>query len=174
MALTKTEIRQRQKDRYHSDPEYRERMLNSAKKYHKKKRETDPDYLKSRSEYNKANAAYFNKKAKQYNSERPFHYAFIRLRQRAKKANIPFNLTEEYLVSIWTGMCSIFNTELCLPYNSESQDPNKATIDKVIPELGYIMGNIHWVSNKANIIKSFGTINDHQLIVDYMKKYTPI
>lgn len=172
MALTKEEISQKRKERYNNDPDFRERVLNAAKKYHKKKRETDPDYVKARSEYNKANAEYFCNKTKQYNSERPFHYAFGRLRLRAKQNNIPFNLTEEYLVSLWTGTCAVFGSPLCLPYSTKHQDPNKATIDKVIPELGYVVGNVHWVSNKANIIKSFGTIDEHKMIVDYMVRNT--
>lgn len=171
MALTRQEIAARRRERYYSDPEFRERVLNTAKRYHKNKRETDPDYLKRRSEYNKRNSAYFNKKAKEYNAKNPFHYAFKRLRLRAKQGNYPFDLDQDFLESIWTGRCAIFNTELCLPYSTTSTDHNKATIDKINPTLGYVRGNIQWVSNKANLIKSFGTREEHQLIVDYMKKH---
>lgn len=172
MALTKEERAKQRKARYHSDPEFRERVLSSAKRYHAKKRATDPEYLKSRSEYNKANAAYFNKKAKQYNSERPFNYAFRRIKLRAKQNDIPFDLDEDYLKTLWTGKCAIFDTPLCTPYSTKHQDPNKATVDRIIPDLGYVRGNVMWVSNKANIIKSFGTLAEHEAIVNYLKKHT--
>lgn len=173
MTLTNQDKNNRRKERYHSDPEFRKRAIDSAKRYHANKRQTDPEYLRKRSEYNKANAAYFNKKQKQYNGERPFNYAFRRLRLRAKQNNIPFDLDEAYLVDLWTGKCAIFNSPLCLPYSTKHQDPNKATIDKIIPELGYVKGNIQWVSNKANIIKSFGTLADHEAIVSYLKYHIP-
>jgi hypothetical protein len=174
MALTKQELSERRKARYHNDPEYRERVLTSAKRYHKKKRETDPEYAKKRSEYNKANAAYFNKKTKEYNMKQPFHYAFKRLRLRAKQKGIPFDLDEQYLIDLWTGKCAIFNTVLCDPYSTTTQDPNKATVDRVIPEIGYIKGNVKWVSNKANIIKSFGTIEEHENVISYMKEHITV
>lgn len=172
MSLTPEEIRERRKVRYHSDPEFRERMLQSAKRYHANKRATDPEYLRSRSEYNKANAAYFNKKATQYNSERPFACAFRRLRMRAKQLGLAFDLSEEYLTNIWTGKCAVFDTPLCVPYSTKHQDPNKAAIDRIVPELGYVRDNVKWVSNKATIIKSFGTVDDHEAVVAYIKRHT--
>ena len=171
MALSKQELAEQRKARYHNDPVFRERVLSSAKRYHANKRATDPEYLKSRSEYNKANAAYFNKKTKQYNSERPFHYAFKRLRLRARQHSLPFDLDEDYLVELWTGQCAIFGTPLCTPYSTDRQVPDKATIDRIVPELGYIKGNVQWVSNQANTIKSFGTLEEHEAVVTYMKKH---
>lgn len=161
----------RRRERYHTDPEFRERALTRAKRYHADKRANDPEYVERRSKYNKANAEYFNEKAKEYNSARPFHYAFRRLRMRAKQNGLLFDLDEQYLIDIWTGVCAIFGTPLQLPYSTERQVPDKATIDKIDPALGYVRGNVQWVSNRANTIKSFGTIEEHQLIVDYMKKH---
>jgi hypothetical protein len=83
-----------------------------------------------------------------------------------------FDLTEDYLVSLWTGRCAVFGTNLALPYSTGGQDPDKATVDKIDPNLGYVQGNVQWVSNKANIIKSFGSLKDHELIVDYIKRHT--
>lgn len=169
--MTKEEMNERRKKRYYNDPEFRQKQLDAAKRYHANKRKNDPDYVKRRAEYNKTNAEYLSQKQKEYNKAHPFTYAFRRLRLRAKQHNIPFSLTEEYLTSLWTGVCAIFGTNLEYPYSTKSQDPNKATIDKIVPELGYVVGNVHWVSNKANIIKSFGTEEEHQLIVDYFKRY---
>lgn len=171
MALTRAEIYQKHKDRYHNDPEYRQKILSQKAEYSKRRRQ-DPEVRERLNQYNRDNKGYFNRKAKEYNSTRPFHYAFRRLKLRAKQNNIPFDITEEYLVSIWTGKCAIFNTELCTPYSTKHQDPNKATVDRIIPDLGYTQGNIQWVSNKANIIKSFGTVDEHIAIVEYIKKHT--
>ena len=171
MALTKQEIYERHKERYHSDPEYRERISKQKAAYYQR-RKNDPDFQKRTKEYNKKNASYFNKKTKEYNAANPFHYAFRRLRMRARRQGLPFNLDADYLSSIWTGQCAIFGIPLCLPYSTDRQVDNKATIDKVIPEKGYVKGNVHWVSNRANIIKSYGTISEHKQIVEYMSAYS--
>jgi len=171
VALTKAEIYQRHKERYHNDPEYREKILKQKAEYNKRRR-SDPEVRERLNQYNRDNKEYFNTKAKEYNSARPFHYAFKRLRLRAKQNNIPFDIDEEYLMSIWTGKCAIMGTDLCVPYSTKHQDPNKATVDRIVPERGYTRENVQWVSNRANIIKSFGTLEDHMAVVDYIKKHT--
>ena len=171
MTLTKQEIYQRRKERLRSDPEYHERVKAQYREYHHRKKH-DPEYCQKRKDYNQKNSQYFSRKMKEYNQTQPFHYAFQRLKLRARTQHILFNITEEYLQQLWTGNCAIFNTPLNLPYSTTHQDPNKATVDKIIPELGYTIGNIQWVSNKANIIKSFGSAEEHQAIVDYIHKYS--
>ena len=171
MALSKAEIYQRHKDRYHNDPEYRTKILQQKAEYNKRRR-SDPMVRERLNQYNRDNKDYFSAKAKEYNSARPFHYAFRRLKLRAKQNDIHFDLDEEYLISIWTGRCAIMGSELCAPYSTKHQDPNKATVDRIIPSLGYIRGNVQWVSNRANIIKSFGTLEEHIAVVDYIKKHT--
>jgi hypothetical protein len=170
MALTKKEIYARHKERYHNDPEYKAKILAQKAQYYQNKKANDPNYIQKRQQYNKTNKDYFCKKAKEYNAARPFHYAFNRLRQRANRNNLPFDLDEEYLVSLWTGFCAIFGTPLQLPYSTAHQVPDKATIDKVVPELGYVKGNVQWVSNRANIIKSFGNADEHSKIAEYIRQ----
>lgn len=160
----------RRKERYKTDPEFRQRSIELGKQWYQRKK-NDPEFQKRKKEYNKKNAGYFNKKTKLYNQRQPFHYAFKRLRLRARNENIPCDIDEAYLKSIWTGNCAIFGTPLCAPYSTHSQDPNKATVDKIIPEEGYVGGNVQWVSNRANIIKSYGTLQEHEAVISYIKKH---
>ena len=44
------------------------------------------------------------------------------------------------------------------------------TLDKIIPELGYVRGNIAIISLKANRMKSNGTAAEHRLIADWIDK----
>lgn len=170
MALTKKEIYERHKERYRTDPEYKAKVLATQSAYNKRRRENDVDFQAKQQEYNKANADYFNKKQKEYNAAQPFRYAYKRLKMRATKCGLPFDLDEDYLKSIWTGVCAIFGTTLQLPYSTASQAPDKATVDKVVPELGYVKGNVQWVSNRANIIKSFGDADEHSKIAEYIRQ----
>ena len=50
------------------------------------------------------------------------------------------------------------------------RDPAKASIDKVIPELGYIPGNVFVISWKANKLKSSASIAELESIIKYMKE----
>lgn len=134
---------------------------------------TREDVKAHRREYQKQNAAHLTQKQKELNQSRPFRYAFMRIKNRAKRVGLEFNLTEDYMKAIWTGTCAIFGTPIEIPYSTESTDPNKATLDKVDPTLGYIVRNVQWVSNRANIIKSFGTEQEHRQIADYIARHKP-
>jgi len=44
------------------------------------------------------------------------------------------------------------------------------TLDRINNDLGYIKGNVEVISAKANRLKNNGTIEDFELILQYMKK----
>lgn len=44
------------------------------------------------------------------------------------------------------------------------------SIDRIDNSKGYTKENIHVISYKANVIKNYGTLEDHQKIVAYLKK----
>ncbi len=75
-------------------------------------------------------------------------------KQRAKKTGLPFNITANDLVIGET--CPILgtyftpNTEYC------------ASLDRIVPELGYVVGNVQVISMKANAMKN--SANDIELL----------
>ncbi len=161
----------RRRDKYRTDPEFKKRALKMAKSWYERNK-NKPEFKKHKKAYQKKNAKRLAKVQKENNKQHPFAYSLRRLKLRAKQNNIIFDLDEQYLKSIWTGKCAIFGTTLSIPYSTDRNDPTKATVDKIIPDLGYIKGNVQWVSNKANIIKSFGTLEEHQAVVKYIKRHT--
>jgi len=46
------------------------------------------------------------------------------------------------------------------------------TLDRFIPELGYIPGNVDIISHRANALKSNATLEEVQMLADYMKRKT--
>jgi hypothetical protein len=163
---------QQRKDRYASDPEFRQRCLEAGKRYHAKKRATDPEYREKRAAYNKQHYVHLTQKSKEHNQTHPFKYAARRIKERARRDGIVCDIDETYLQEIWTGACAILGIPLALPYSTERQADNKATVDRIVPNLGYVQGNVSWVSNRANIIKSFGSLEEHQMIVEYIQTRT--
>ena len=66
--------------------------------------------------------------------------------QRARLKNIPFNLTIGHIESIATDECPVFK----MPFvwgvsgrgHGKSRGPNAPSLDRIIPELGYVEGNV--------------------------------
>lgn len=50
-------------NRYHTDPEFRQKMLDATSKHHKEKRATDPKFKKWQSQINSKNIIIWNEKA---------------------------------------------------------------------------------------------------------------
>lgn len=98
--------------------------------------------------------------------ERPFKEKARYLKGRSKRKGIPFDLTGEYLETIWTGYCPVFDTELRKPFDRKSKthpdprDKHQPSLDRIIPAKGYVPGNVIWISTMANTIKQSATANE--------------
>ena len=107
------------------------------------------------------------KREQKYNQENPFHSRNIIVKGRATKKQLPFNLTEEYLKSIWTGTCPILGVKLDLLAINRYAD-NAAQVDRIVPDKGYVKGNVGWISARANRLKSNATAKEHMQIAQWM------
>ena len=43
--------------------------------------------------------------------------------------------------------------------------PDSPSLDRIVPELGYVKGNIRVISNRANHLKSDATLEEHRKIL---------
>jgi len=93
------------------------------------------------------------------------------------KRGIPFNI-EISDIKI-PDKCPIFgfpfyskHSNSDFPKKGKRSDLNlkTASIDKIIPELGYVKGNIWVISLKANLIKSNATPEEIRLVADAVDK----
>lgn len=74
---------------------------------------------------------------------------------RAKKFGVPFSITKEDIQSVIVDTCPILGIPLSHNFGtSGSYTDNSPSLDRIIPELGYVVGNIAVISMKANKIKS--------------------
>ena len=95
------------------------------------------------------------------------------IKSRAKSKHLPFNLTQAYLKSIATDFCPIFNIPLMWVRENTSK-PRAAyfdspSLDRIDPQLGYVEGNVVWVSMKANYIKSNATSDELIQVAEWLK-----
>lgn len=97
----------------------------------------------------------------------PFLHRCTRAKNRAKGLGVPFDLTSEYLREIWTGKCPVLNVDLNLV--TDRSDEYAAELDRFDPELGYVKGNVHWLSRKANRIKNNTSVEILENLLEWMK-----
>ena len=91
-------------------------------------------------------------------------------KQRAKEKNLAFNLDLKYLESIIVDICPVFKTVFDWGRDNKGQGNERPSLDRIIPELGYIKGNVAFISMKANTIKQDATAEDLYAVADWVHK----
>lgn len=89
---------------------------------------------------------------------------FRNARARAKKANIIFTINESDIIV--PEFCPIFGIKLV--ENDLIAKPNSYSLDRINSSEGYVKGNIHVISHRANAIKNDATIEELEKIVSYL------
>lgn len=92
-------------------------------------------------------------KEKSYYTRYPERLLIHNAKFRAKRYEVPFNLTVEYTKGCIpeNGCCPITNQPF--ERGDGQVGPRSMTLDRIIPELGYVIGNVLIVSHLANTIK---------------------
>jgi len=95
--------------------------------------------------------------------------------QKIKGANPSTDLTPEFLKGLWTGKCFISGEPIHF-YNTKEVNNHSdgAELDRIIPNIGYMKGNVCWLSREFNCKKSNSSIEDLEKILKWMKNYKPI
>lgn len=94
------------------------------------------------------------------------------VKKRAAAKGLPFDLDHKYLCAIAPNKCPIFRTDLTWGYGAGEGHVtnNSPSLDRIIPERGYVKGNVAWMSNKANMIKSSADEKDLYAVADWLHK----
>ena len=93
-----------------------------------------------------------------------------RLKKRAERKNVPVSVTSEYLKKFVPDdmICPVLGIKM--EVGQKISNVNSPSIDRIIPEKGYVPGNIIVVSNKANGIKSNATPDEIIKVGNFYKK----
>ena len=90
---------------------------------------------------------------------------------RARNKKVKFELDLDYLQSIATEKCPVFDVNLVYASSKKgagNPDPHAAALDRIIPELGYVKNNVAFISNWANMIKNNATEKELYLVADWL------
>lgn len=94
--------------------------------------------------------------------------AFYRLRWRAKKTNLSFNLEKEDIII--PESCSVLGIPIVKACGQGSgYHPNAPSVDRIKPELGYIKGNVRVISARANLLKNDATVEELEKVLADIK-----
>jgi hypothetical protein len=116
--------------------------------------------------YYYANKGRFSHRIKQYKINHLEQTMWLGARKRAKNKGIPFNIEASDVVV--PEYCPVLNMRLVRD-NCKMQD-NSPTLDRIIPELGYVKGNVMVISWRANKAKGSASAEELQKIIEYINK----
>lgn len=132
--------------------------MRDRKEYHKKWLQENPE---KNSEYQQ-----------RYRTKIPGMSLYRTAKQRAKTKGIPFNIGFSDLV--FPDDCPILGFPLKSYSGTKEKRPggrvDSYSIDRIVPELGYVKGNVQVISHKANAMKSNASKEELLLFADWIYK----
>lgn len=110
---------------------------------------------------------------KEKHEKDPSARLYLLAKRRAKKKNIGFNLTKEFVKKLWNEdnkICPILKKEYAFGKKNRNLNPS---LDRIENNKDYIMGNVRLLSFKANAIKG-DTLNPEifKNMYNYMSEST--
>ena len=172
-TLCKECKRAKDKARYHerkNDPEYHAKKLAHQVKYRENHKEQIDAYsyeYNSRPEVIERKAEWHQENNSKRSISTKIGDMLSRAKNRSEEKNVPFNITKEDIVFV--EICPLLN----IPLNWEGGPRDKSTpsLDRVIPELGYVKGNVRIISNLANMMKSYASAQELLTFSKNINKY---
>jgi hypothetical protein len=89
-----------------------------------------------------------------------------RAKSRAKKNNLAFNIELDDIVI--PERCPLLGIKI--ESTEVRNSPNSPSLDKIIPEKGYIKGNVWVISNRANTLKNDATLSELKTLVENLER----
>lgn len=96
-------------------------------------------------------------------------------KHRASDNCLPFDLTIEHMESIALDHCPVTGELLDwdLQFSQEGKrNPHAPSLDKIVPSLGYVQGNVAIISNRMNTLKSDMTLEQLNQLIEYVQRNT--
>lgn len=112
---------------------------------------------------------YEKQKGENWRRNSPFKHACARLRQGAKERGLEFDVDHEYLESIYPadGICPVLGLEMVI--GSQHRTCASPSLDRINNDVGYVRGNLVWMSWIANKIKGNYSIEQLEAVVKFLK-----
>lgn len=96
---------------------------------------------------------------------------FRTARKRAKEKKLEFNITKEFLNTIWNWKCPVLDIEY--KFFNGHDHYSMPSLDRKDNTKGYIQGNVRIISYRANTLKKDGNLEEFEKILKYMEENLP-
>ena len=108
-------------------------------------------------------------KAKIKSWENPINLLLSRVKYRCKKEETPFNLIAEDIIV--PEVCPILGIKLNFNRGGRrGYFENSPSLDRKIPEGGYVKGNVRIISARANLLKNNATVAELEKVLEDLRK----
>jgi ribosomal protein L37AE/L43A len=107
--------------------------------------------------------------------ENPFEFRLKRTlsacKTRAKRFNVPFSINLQDLIDMFPAdnLCPVLKVPFV--WGTKKDHNLSPSVDRIIPELGYVKGNIKFISYKANRIKNDSNVQILKNLIEYMESH---
>ena len=132
-------------------------------------RRTDAKYCSNVCSNRARNKKHYDNNPEKFDAKRKWENShteqriLYRVKSRAKKAGIPFNIGISDIVI--PDVCPILGIKLVLTNQGKGYHTNSPSLDRINPTLGYIKGNVRVISARANLLKNDATSHEIHLIL---------
>jgi hypothetical protein len=145
--------------------ENRDRVLETQRRYRDENRDRLQEYQRR---YNNENRDRLQEYHRRSYNENPLRSILRHARSRAEQKGVPFELTEETMPETpmacpnpWCG------TEMVR--GSSDRTSSAPSLDRIIPSIGYVPGNVMWICGRCNVLKSGATAEQHEHFARLMR-----
>lgn len=161
--LTTKEIQQRYNEKH-------PRAIADAQKRYRERRKLIPEKeleaKRKAKEYRKNNPEKIKEINRKSVQKRRDKVLFTKAKYRAKQLGLEFNITLEDIS--FPEICPILN--IILEFGNRGLKDNSPSIDRIDNTKGYIKGNVHVISWRANRIKCDASLEEIEKLYLYMKE----
>lgn len=150
------EYSRKRRERLAGTEEHERRKARSRARYHERRDDAELARMRETTK-------------RRYSSDRRLSL-FEGAKRRAKLEGLPFSITIDDIII--PEVCPVLGIpiQVGLPANS----PGLPSLDKFIPELGYVPGNITVISLRANSIKKNASIAEIEALYKWMLSFNPV
>ncbi len=111
-------------------------------------------------------------KSRQWCVDHPKEIMIRNAKNRSLKTGCPFDITaKDFEIP---EVCPVLNIPMVRGVGKNSVDDNSPSLDKIVPSLGYVKGNIRVISYRANVLKSDATPEEINMLNVDMQKLAPL